>query len=178
MRKSPPDLFRPSPKRRAIAYDFVLEQLEAAQPSTRAMFGSTAVYLDERVVFILRQKGDSDDGVWFAYEPTREPDVLALLPSARRIDRIPNARGWRMLAAASPSFEEDVLRACRIAREDDSPLGKIPVRRTKKRAPASPAQAAKNVKVAQKRAPHATTRAGPPSKTATKAARAVPKKHR
>ena len=101
------------------------------------MFGSTGVYLDERVVFILRQKGDADDGVWIAYEPEREQEVLALLPNATRIGRIPNARGWRKLAAASPSFEDDVLHACRIARAEDSPLGKIPVRQAKKKRPVS-----------------------------------------
>jgi hypothetical protein len=172
VRKRPPELFAPASRQREIAYDFVLEQLEPASPTTRAMFGSTAVYLDERVVFILRNKGDADDGVWFAYEPEREPEVLALLPSAARITRIPNARGWRKLAAAHEDFESDVLRACRIAREVDSPLGKIPVRQSKKKqstaagAPAKPrAGAAK--KTAPKQPAKRARKAAPGAKKRT-----------
>ena len=138
VRKSPPELFAPAPKPRAIAYEFVLDELAPAGPTTRAMFGSTGVYLDDRVVFILRKKGDPDDGVWLAYEPAREPEVLAAFPNAARISRVPNARGWRKLAASSPSFEDDVLNACRIARMDDSLLGKIPVRQAKKKRGVAP----------------------------------------
>lgn len=54
----------------ALAYSFVLEELQSLLPPdrlrTRAMFGSHAVYVDKKIVFIVRRKGDSDAGVWLA----------------------------------------------------------------------------------------------------------------
>ena len=130
-------------KRRAIPFDFVLEQLAPLRPTTRAMFGSTGVYLEERVVFILRQKGDSDDGVWVCYEPDVEAEVLALFPTLQCIDVLGNVRSWRKLSARSKTFEDDVLRACKLLVSGDQRLGKLPERlKAKKRKSAAPARAA------------------------------------
>lgn len=141
--RRPVDPFAPAAKPgRAIPFDFVLEELAALEPSTRPMFGCTAVYLDERIVFVLRKKGGSDDGVWVAYEPAREQQVLALLPRLQPIELFGNSRSWRKLAADSESFEEDVLQACALLRRGDERLGKLPdarkrstARRSSKRAP-------------------------------------------
>lgn len=123
------DPFAPSArKQRPIAFDFVLEQLAPLAPETRAMFGSTGVYLGERVVFILRKKGDSDDGVWVAFETEAAAEVLALFPTLAPIERLGHVRCWRKLAADSDTFEEDVLRACALLRQGDTRLGKIPDR--------------------------------------------------
>lgn len=90
------------------------------------MFGCTAVYVDERIVFVLRKKGSPDDGVWVAYEPAHEPEVLELLPALQPITLFGASHGWRKLAATSASFEEDVLRACALVRAGDERLGKVP----------------------------------------------------
>jgi hypothetical protein len=127
------DILAPTAKPRPVAYPFVLDALEDHEPTTRPLFGSTAVYLGERVFFILRQKGDSDDGVWVAFDEDREADALAALPNMTRITRLPNVRCWRKLAASRPSFEDDVLEACRLAGAADGPLGKIPVRQKARR---------------------------------------------
>ena len=130
------DPFAPVQKRKAareIAYDFVLDRLAPLEPSTRPMFGSTGVYLEERVICILRKKGDADDGVWLCFEPEVEGDVLALLPTLKRIDRLGNVRNWRKLAANSPSFEDDVLKACALLLAGDTRIGKLPDRLKAKR---------------------------------------------
>jgi hypothetical protein len=130
------DPFAPSEKKkREIPFDFVLEQLAPLSPTTRAMFGATGVYLGERVVFILRKKGDSDDGVWLCFEPEVEAEVLTLLPRLARIGVLGNVRSWRKLAASSESFEDDVLYACKLLRAHDTRIGKVPDRlKAKKRA--------------------------------------------
>jgi hypothetical protein len=112
-----------------VPHDFVLQHLEALAPTTNPMFGCTAVYVGERIVFILRGRGDTDDGVWVAYEPEREAEVMAALPTLTVIAAIPRARGWRKLAQSLPSFEEDVQRACAMVQEGDSMLGKVPARK-------------------------------------------------
>lgn len=112
----------------AIAYPFVLDRLAKLALSTRPMFGCTAVYDGEEVLFILREKGDADDGVWVAYDEARQAEALAALPNLVKIARLPHVRCWRMLAASSDTFEEDVLAACRLALQSNRPIGKIPVR--------------------------------------------------
>ena len=135
MKRAKTDVLAHSAKSpRKIAYDFVLDALSELGPTTRAMFGSTGVYLGERVVFILRKKGDPDDGVWVAFDEDRTSDATAALPNLQAIQRLPNVRCWRKLAESHPEFEDDVLEACRLAGDPDGPLGKIPVRQKSKKA--------------------------------------------
>jgi hypothetical protein len=131
------------PRASTLAYEFVLDALDGLPLTTRAMFGSTAVYVGEQVVFILRKKGTDDDGVWLAFEPGREQDVQRALPNIVRIQALPNVRNWRKLAASHPSFEDDVLAACALVRAGGL-LGKTPdrqkaqkARRTAERTPAA-----------------------------------------
>jgi hypothetical protein len=129
-----PDPFMPRvvPKK-PVAYDFVLDELAGLALSTRPMFGSTAVYVEDRIVFILRKKGDADDGVWVVLDRERAPEVLELLPRLRAIDVLGGrAGGWRKLSADSPCFEEDVLCACRLVKGGDPRIGKIPERQQRK----------------------------------------------
>jgi hypothetical protein len=136
------DPFAPiTTKKRPIPFDFVLEQLAPLTPTVRAMFGSTGVYLDERVVFILRQKHDVDDGVWVCFEPELEAEVLALFPTLQRIEVLGNVRAWRKLSASSETFEDDVLRACKLLVSGDQRLGKLPDRlKAKKKKGVTPAR--------------------------------------
>jgi hypothetical protein len=134
MKRARTDVLAPAAKKsKKVAYDFVLDALSELRPTTRAMFGSTAVYLGERVLFILRKKGDLDDGVWVAFDEHRAGDATAALPNLKPIQRLPNVRSWRKLAESHPDFEEDVLEACRLAGDPDGPLGKVPVRQKAKR---------------------------------------------
>jgi hypothetical protein len=133
VKRSRTDILAPAEKQRQVAYPFVLDAMAELAPTTRPLFGSTAVYVGERVFFILRKKGDADDGVWVAFDEEREADAIAALPRLSKIRRLPNVRSWRKLAANGPHFEDDVLEACRLAGEPDGPLGKIPVRQKAKR---------------------------------------------
>jgi len=151
MARSHPDLFEPARTKARVPYDFVLDELASMPVSTRAMFGSTAVYVGELVVFILRHKGDADDGVWLAYEGDRELAVHEALPTLQRIKALPNVRYWRMLAANSPSFEDDVLKACALVREGDL-LGRLPARK-KAKAPRRASERTPAKRKTAKRAP-------------------------
>ena len=83
-----------------------------------------------RIVLVLRERGDSDDGVWVVFQPERESEVLALLPRLRDIDRFAGkVRGWKKLAASSDELEGDVERVCRHLLAGDARFGKVPVSR-------------------------------------------------
>jgi len=121
------DPFAAPKKTKRIPHDFVLDALESRSPRTRPMFGCEAIYLDERIVFVLRDKGDSDDGVWLAFEPSRAAEVRAMFPRLRSIDIFGDGvGGWLKLSAKDPDFEEDALAACALLVNGSELIGKIP----------------------------------------------------
>ena len=55
--------------RKRVPHEFVLDALAALSPRTRPMFGCLAVYVEDKIVLILRDKdkaGETDNGVWLA----------------------------------------------------------------------------------------------------------------
>ena len=64
-------------RRKATPHEFVLDAISSLAPSTRPMFGCLAVYVDERIVFVLRDKGSSatDNGVWLATTKEHHEDL-------------------------------------------------------------------------------------------------------
>jgi hypothetical protein len=94
------------------------------------MFGCHAVYIDEKIVFVLRQKGNPkcDDGVWIATTVEHHETLRAEMPSMRSISVLAGGgvTGWQVLPADSEDFEESVLCACAIVRKRDVRIGKVP----------------------------------------------------
>ncbi len=131
-RRAPDALFaaRKNPK---VPFEFVLEELAPLAPWTRPMFGSTAVYVDERIVFILRDgKKDADNGVWVATTKEHHASLRRELPSLRSIAVFGvGETGWQVLPVDADGFEGSVLRACALVRAGDPRIGKVP--KTKKK---------------------------------------------
>jgi hypothetical protein len=116
-------------------FAFVLDEIARLEPWTRPMFGCTAVYVEEAIVFILRDKKDADEGVWIATTKTHHASLRALLPSMRSITVFGTGEtGWQVLPACAEDFEESVLRACALVVARDPRIGKVPKRKTPKRA--------------------------------------------
>jgi hypothetical protein len=111
-----------------VPFAFVLDELDALAPSTRPMFGCTAVYVGPRIVLILRDgRGEADDGVWIATTAEHHASLRAELPSMRSIAVFgPGVSGWQVLPASGDDFEAEVLRACELVRRGDPRVGKIP----------------------------------------------------
>jgi hypothetical protein len=133
-------------RKKAPAFSFVLEELLdsslAPRMRTRAMFGCRAVYVDEKIIFMLRQKGDPktlrDDGIWVAMLPEHSESVRRDYPALRQIELFA-ARGekaftgWLNLPASDDAFEETALAICRLVIQGDPRIGKIPKPRTNRR---------------------------------------------
>jgi hypothetical protein len=135
-RKRDPDaLFATKRAARKVPFDFVLDELADLAPWTRPMFGCTAVYVDERIVFILREKAgaDSDNGVWIATTREHHASLRRELPSLRSIEVLAGGRetGWQVLPSEADDFEQGVLRACALVLARDVRIGKVPERRRK-----------------------------------------------
>lgn len=137
-------------KRKAmVPFEFVLEELFESSPYTKPMFGAFAVYINEKIVFILREKEQyqEDNGVWLATSQEHHNELKKILPNMRSIKIFgPGPTGWQILPEDSSDFEESVLRACQLVLSKDPKIGKIP--QSKKRKTTK-----KKVKTKIKRAP-------------------------
>jgi len=129
----PPDpeaVFASKKGRKKLPFDFVLAELDELGPTTRPMFGCHAVYVDEKIVFILRDKKNppEDDGVWVATTREHHEALRRALPSLRSITVLAGGgvTGWQILPAEAEDFEESVLLACEMVRRRDPRVGKVP----------------------------------------------------
>ena len=163
-RKPPPHeaLFTPR-KQQAAPFPFVLDALAELDPYTRPMFGCTAVYVEEKIMLILRDKPAPAEanGVWVATTREHHESLRAELPSLRSISVLgPGVTGWQMLPPDEPGFEEEVMRAVALILAGDARIGKVPTAKrprgpkTKAKAPKAKAPKAKapKVKVSAKKA--------------------------
>ena len=127
-RRHPDDLFAVR-KTKAIPFEFVLDELAGVEPWTRPMFGCTAVYVEEKIVFILRDKKDRGDGVWIATTKEHHISLRRELPNLRSITVFGvGESGWQVLPVDAEDFEESVLLACALVRAGDPRIGKVPKR--------------------------------------------------
>jgi hypothetical protein len=120
--------------RKAVPYDFVLDAIAAVSPHTRPMFGCLAVYVDDKIVFALRDKPNStaDNGVWLATTQEHHQSLLREFPNMRSIQLFgKSVTGWQVLPADSPDFEQAALRACELVVHGDPRIGKVPAGRKK-----------------------------------------------
>ena len=130
--REPEPLFARARPAKKLPFDFVLEEIADLGPYTKPMFGCHAVYVDERIVFILREKraGDGDDGVWVATTREHHASLARELPSMRSIGVLGSGvTGWQILPADGDGFEEEVRRACALVLARDPRIGKVPARR-------------------------------------------------
>jgi hypothetical protein len=126
---TPNDTLFTGKQRKRIPHEFVLGGLAALSPRTRSMFGCLAVYVDEKIVLILRDKqGESaDNGVWLATTEEHHESLRREFPDMRSIQIFrKKVTGWQVLPADAPDFEEAALRACELVVARDPRIGKVP----------------------------------------------------
>jgi hypothetical protein len=66
-----------------IPFDFVLDYLTPLDVTVKPMFGFWAIYLNQKIVFILRQRDDHPEtnGVWIATSQEHHESLKKELPS-------------------------------------------------------------------------------------------------
>ena len=108
------------------------------------MFGCLAVYIEDRIVLILRDKPQNraDNGVWLATTEEHHDSLRREFPNMRSIKLLgKGVTGWQLLAADAADFEEAALLACELILARDPRIGKVPKSR---RISMSGAQKARN----------------------------------
>jgi hypothetical protein len=96
------------------------------------MFGCLAVYVGDKIVLILREKGEeiADNGVWLATTREHHESLRIEFPNMRSI-RVFKEKisGWQVLPADAPDFEQAAMRACELVIGGDPRIGKVPASR-------------------------------------------------
>jgi hypothetical protein len=93
------------------------------------MFGCLAVYVEDKIVLILRDKRDdtADNGVWLATTEEYHESLRREFPNMRSIQVFgKEVTGWQVLPADASDFEEAALRACELVVARDPRIGKVP----------------------------------------------------
>lgn len=116
-------------KRKLIPHEFVLDAIASVSPWTRPMFGCLAVYVEDRIVLVLRDKQDhaADNGVWLATNHEHHESLFREFPCMRSIQLLgKRTTGWQVLPADASDFEEAALHACELIVAGDPRIGKLP----------------------------------------------------
>jgi hypothetical protein len=116
-------------QRKIVPHEFVLEAIASLSPETRPMFGCLAVYVDDKIVLILRDRGDQtqDNGVWLATTEGHHESLRLLFPHMRSIQAFgKEVTGWQVLPADAPDFETAALQACELIVARDPRIGRVP----------------------------------------------------
>ena len=107
----------------------MLDAIAQLSPDIRWMFGCLAVYVEDKIVLGLRDRGDqtADNGVWLATTRQHHQSLRNEFPSMRSIQALGKAvTGWQVLPADAPDFEEAALHACELIVDLDPRIGKTP----------------------------------------------------
>jgi hypothetical protein len=127
----------PLKQRKAAPHQFVLDAIATRSPGTRPMFGCLAVYIEDKIVLILRDKHNqtTDNGVWLATTKEHHESLRREFPNMRSIGVLGSeVTGWQVLPSEASDFEEAALRACELIVSGDPRIGKVPGARRRSRA--------------------------------------------
>ena len=119
----------PLKRRKPIPHEFVLDAIASLGPYTHPMFGCLAVYVQNKIVFILRNKPASpaDNGVWLATTVEHHESLRRDFPNMRSIQVLGEpVTGWQVLPADAADFEASAMRACELVLSADPRIGKVP----------------------------------------------------
>ena len=128
------ELLATGKKKKPIPHEFVLDAIASLSPWTRPMFGCLAVYVEDKIVLILRDKlkNRQDNGVWLATTAEHHASLRGEFPNMRSIRVLGKPiTGWQVLPADAPDFEEATMRACDLVLARDPRIGKVPGTRGK-----------------------------------------------
>jgi len=131
------------------------------------MFACLAIYVQDKIVLILRDKRDrsqaADNGVWLATTEEHHQSLRREFPNMRSIQVLgKKVTGGQVLPADAPDFEQAALRACELVLAGDPRIGKVPGARRAKGAGARKA-ATFSKREKAKRAAKARARSRDPS---------------
>jgi hypothetical protein len=114
-----------------IPFEFVLDYLIPLDVTVKQIFGLWAIYVNEKIMLILRDRKDNPDsnGVWIATNQEHHMSLKIDLPSLRSIsiysDGITETE-WQVIPVGTDDFEASVRKVCELIKHNDHRIGRIP----------------------------------------------------
>jgi hypothetical protein len=109
-------------------FPFVLQELLPIRPTVKKVFGFTHVYLDEKLLFSLRDsaKRPATNGMWLYTTVDHVESLSREFPelSKRQLWRS-GKNCWVILASRLENFEEYAFRACELILSGDQRVGRL-----------------------------------------------------
>ena len=104
------------------------------------MFGCHAIYVAEKIVFIVRDKETVREcnGIWIATSHEHHKSLKKEFPSLESVSVLNNGNretGWQMVHAEADDFESSAIHACELVLRNDPRIGKVPKPKKKKKLP-------------------------------------------
>ena len=114
-----------------IPFRFVFDYLQSADITVRPMFGMHAVYVNEKIMLVLRQGkvNRGKNGVWIATEQKHHKSLKEELPSLSSIfdySKTTRQAQWQILPSSADDFEASVIKVCAMITRGDPRIGRIP----------------------------------------------------
>jgi len=122
----------PAKPKQKPPHPFVVDALMPLRPEVRRMFSGFAVYADDYLLCMLRDRPTfpQDNGVWVVLSETTSPKDANLrreFPSIRTIELLGGQIGhWLVIPSDGPEFEREALHACDLLLRHDPRFGRIP----------------------------------------------------
>jgi hypothetical protein len=120
-----------------IPFDFVFDYLVPLDVKVKQMFGLFVLYVNEKIVLILRQRKEHSDinGVWIATKKEHHDSLKKDFPSLRSISAYSDGNietEWQLIPVGTDDFENSVVKVCEFIKHNDPRIGRIPkLRKTK-----------------------------------------------
>ena len=111
-----------------LPFPFILDQVISLRPTIKRMFGFTYVYLEDRLLFSLRQssKHRSSNGIWLFTTTEHLESLRNEFPQLSRHYRWRSGNnGWVILPSKLEQFEEYALKACELILSGDRRIGRV-----------------------------------------------------
>ena len=155
----------------AVAFLFVWDELldyfDSRRLDMKAMFGCHSVYLDSKIIFILRKKDDDktsrDNGIWVALSGEEAMSLKEKFSSLRPLEmfqpKTPKKdsklafSNWLNLPESEVDFEESAMELCQLVIRADPRIGRLPKAKLHSKKPKPPTIFRRKLKANEKRIP-------------------------
>jgi hypothetical protein len=122
---------------KTIPFDFILDFLIPLDVTVKQVFGLWAIYVNEKIMLILRQRMDYPDtnGIWIATNQEHHKSLKVDLPSIHSISNYSHGikeSEWQVIPVDSDDFESSARKVCDFIKHNDHRIGRIPVPQHKK----------------------------------------------
>lgn len=113
--------------------DFVLDLLYPLPVRTNKMFGTVAIYHEEKVILATKRNEAKplDDGIWVATKLEHHAELKSIIPELRELE-IYKIKSWLVLREEEDNFEERAEQIVDLIKSKSPLIGNIPKPKKKK----------------------------------------------